>query len=41
VAPREEVRDVYDRGYVHYRALYEATAEIVHDIARSGAARTA
>jgi xylulokinase len=35
VAAREEVRDVYDRAYGHYRALYESTTEIVHDMARS------
>jgi xylulokinase len=35
VTPREELRDVYDRGYLHYRALYESTAEVVHDMSRS------
>jgi xylulokinase len=38
VEPREEFRQVYDRAYVQYRALYEATADIVHDIARSASA---
>jgi xylulokinase len=35
LAPREEWRSQYARSYGHYRALYSATADIVHDITRS------
>ncbi len=33
VEPRPEVREVYDRLYAGYEALYPATASIVHDLA--------
>lgn len=39
IRPDEEHRQVYDRGFRRYRALYEATRDLVHELARDGETR--
>jgi xylulokinase len=36
VVPDSATRSTYDTGFRRYRALYEATADLVHALARAG-----